>query len=160
MPTSLALHRPAVGEIDQDVVGVVDDVVVGQDVAVGADDDPRAETALLRAANALARPAWSRPNLIAEEPAEQVFVIRPANRVGETRARPSVLIVTTAGATILTMSAYESRPPADGGACRRPVRRALRDGCLRAQRGRDRSPCRSRWRREQSAPRPRRPARS
>jgi hypothetical protein len=31
--------------------------------------------------------------------------------VGETLALPSTRIVTTAGATTLTMSAYESRPP-------------------------------------------------
>src|SRR5262249_12499473 len=35
-----------------------------------------------------------------------------SNWVGETRAFPSTRMVTTAGATVLTMSAYESRPPA------------------------------------------------
>ena len=43
-------QRAVVGQLDLDVVRAVDDVVVGQDVAVGRDDDARAERALLRRA--------------------------------------------------------------------------------------------------------------
>ena len=35
VPTSFAVERPAVGQLDVDVVRAVDDVVVGEDVAVG-----------------------------------------------------------------------------------------------------------------------------
>ena len=70
MPTTLASKRAAVAELDLDVLGAVDDVVVGEDVAVGADDHARAEAAFaarLRLAPAL-------PELVAEELPEQRVV--------------------------------------------------------------------------------------
>ena len=53
MPTSRGLRLAAVGELDLDVVGAFDDMVVGDQVALGRDDDAGAEAALrlvLRAA--------------------------------------------------------------------------------------------------------------
>ena len=52
VPTSSALSLRAVGEVDLDLVGVVDDVVVGDDDALlGIDDEAGAERLhLLRAA--------------------------------------------------------------------------------------------------------------
>jgi hypothetical protein len=43
---TLALGAAAVGEHDLDLVGAFDHVVVGQDVAVGADDDAAAQPGL------------------------------------------------------------------------------------------------------------------
>ena len=43
-------QRAVVGQLDLDVVGAVDDVVVGQDVAVGRHDDAGAERPLPRRA--------------------------------------------------------------------------------------------------------------
>src|SRR3712207_9220750 len=42
----LRLERAAVVQLDANLLRAVDDVVVGQDVAVGADDDAGAEAAL------------------------------------------------------------------------------------------------------------------
>ena len=70
MPTTLAVERAAVGQLDLDVVGAVDDVVVGEDVAVRLDDDARAEAAFA----ALAAAACAAAELVAEELAKQRIV--------------------------------------------------------------------------------------
>ena len=59
-PINLPLDDAAIRQLDLDLRRVVDDVIVGQDVAVVGDDHARAETALqLAAASAgRARPRW------------------------------------------------------------------------------------------------------
>ena len=51
-----AVEGPAVGEHDADLVGVLDDVMVGQDEAVGVDDDARAGALLHEALGPVAAP--------------------------------------------------------------------------------------------------------
>ena len=67
----LGHHRPPVAELDCHMVGVLDDVIVGEDVAVGAHDDARAEAALTPLLGLAA--ATRRAELIPEElPQERV----------------------------------------------------------------------------------------
>ena len=72
MPTTFALKRAAVGQLDADLVGAVDDVVVGQDVAVGPDDHARAEAAFTPLRHLGPRRPLALTELIAEELAELV----------------------------------------------------------------------------------------
>ena len=116
-------ERAAVGQLDPDLVGAVDDVVVGQDVAVGADDDAGAERRAASARGCAASAAAAAAELIAEEPAEAGRRPSPGTAVGDIFALPSVRMVTTAGATTLTTSAYESRLAGDGVLERRRDRR-------------------------------------
>ena len=62
----LGLEFALVGELDGDLVGALDDVRVGQDVAVRGDDEARAERAALRA-RSLLRPGLLPRNEAAEE---------------------------------------------------------------------------------------------
>ena len=61
----LGLEAAAVGQLDVHLLGAVDDVVVGQDVAVGPDDDAGAQTAFTPLGHLPAAPAL--PELVAEE---------------------------------------------------------------------------------------------
>ena len=107
----LRLEAAAVGKLDADVVGRVDHVVVGQDVAVTSDDHAGSQPALLECARRpLAALTLPRTELIAEKPAQHVFVVAEL-------CRPDLRASFDpdghhAGATIFTTSAYESRPPA------------------------------------------------
>ena len=87
----LRLEAAAVGQLDGDLLGALDDVVVGEDVAVGADDDARAEPALARgcgrAAAANRSPKNSRKRIVRDVLADAAA---RAARSGS---------VTTAGAT-------------------------------------------------------------
>ena len=60
------------GELDVDLVGLLDDVIVGDDVALGIDDEARAER-FLHAAALVA--AIRRGNLAAEEAVEEVLEV-------------------------------------------------------------------------------------
>ena len=64
-PDDLGLEAAAVGQLDVHLLGAVDDVVVGQDVAVGPDDDAGAQTAFTPLGHLPAAPAL--PELVAEE---------------------------------------------------------------------------------------------
>ena len=61
----LGLEAAAVGQLDVHLLGAVDDVVVGQDVAVGPDDDAGAQAAFTPLGHLPAAPAL--PELVAEE---------------------------------------------------------------------------------------------
>ena len=76
-PDDLTFERAAVGQIDVDVVGAVHDVIVREDVAVAADDDARAETALPERARPLRTAALPLPvaELVAEEAPEEVVAL-------------------------------------------------------------------------------------
>ena len=60
-PTSFAGQRPAVRELDLDVVRAVDDVIVGEDVSVIADDDPGARDRAVWEPAAAAAPGRGSP---------------------------------------------------------------------------------------------------
>ena len=60
------------GELDVDLVGLVDDVIVGDDVALGIDDEAGAER--LAAPGRRRRRPWS-GNLAAEEAVEEVLEV-------------------------------------------------------------------------------------
>jgi hypothetical protein len=74
------------GELDVDLVGLIDDVVVGDDVATRIDDEARAEGLALAAA--LGAVISARPSLAAEVAVEKVLqvalvaVIAPVGAVG------------------------------------------------------------------------------
>src|SRR5207249_4603998 len=63
-------ERASIRQLDLDGVGAVDDMVVGQDVAVPRDDDARTEPAFETALWSLS-PHWR--GLLAEEAAEQLI---------------------------------------------------------------------------------------
>ena len=70
---SLAVNSRPSDEGDADFAGVLDDVVVGEDVAVGRDDDARAEAVLAgRDVPSVAAPGHCDARLLAEEPAEEI----------------------------------------------------------------------------------------
>ena len=79
----LGAQRAAVGQIDFDFIGAVDDVIVRQDVAVGRHDDARSERALFEAARR--RAAASLSELPAEELSEEVVVGQLELRGGNLR---------------------------------------------------------------------------
>ena len=107
VPIDLRGERPAVGEVDADVVRAFDDVVVREDVAVGRDHHARAQRALaLPRHRHLTRVQGCRKT--ARRTRRQATGTAWAIPV----ARPCARTVTTAGDTTSTMSAYESRPPA------------------------------------------------
>ena len=64
-------HAPAVGQLDDDALGAIDDVLVRQDAAVGVDDEA--------AAGAAARG-------IAVAPAETRRIVEQIRRIGRERA--------------------------------------------------------------------------
>src|SRR5206468_12704039 len=66
------VERAAVAQFDADLVRAVDDVVVGQNVAVGRRNDARSEAALLERRRTARSAAL--PELVAEELTEEVVV--------------------------------------------------------------------------------------
>ena len=103
----LGVERALVRELDADAIRAFDDVVVGQDVAVGRGDDAGAEPGLPRRALLRSLEAAS------EELAEHRIVGQPGICVGTTCAFFSTRTVTTAGATFCDDVGVRSAGPTD-----------------------------------------------
>ena len=127
MPTTLRLERAAVGHLDADVVGAVDDVIVGEDVAVGPDDHARAEPAWHGAARRLRRLRTGRPK-------NPRSIGRPAPVPVGIDALLLDRTVTTAGATLDEVGVRRWRGGIGGRARRRSGRRRRRAAAGRAAR--------------------------
>ena len=103
------------GKLDENSVGFIDDVVVGDDVAARVNDEAGAESAALAAAHLRVVVATVGVTLVAEEAAEEVlhvllvFGVLAApgrgrlRRAGAGLAICSVLMLTTAGPTFLAI---------------------------------------------------------
>ena len=98
-PDDLRVEHALVGKLDAHLVGAVDDVVVGQDVAVGGRHHARSQARLARHA-LLPRNRNSRPK-------NRKTASSSGNCVGMTDAFFSTRTVTTAGATASTIGAYD-----------------------------------------------------
>ena len=101
MPTTLPLERAPIGQLDADAIRAVDDVVVGEDVAVGGDDDAGAEPACARRGCGPCGPKRRPKN------SRNIGSSGSCIPVGVDAAFFSTRTVTTAGEAALTTLAYD-----------------------------------------------------